>query len=287
MKQGGANVVIDHCTFSWAVDELVDTRASDQTYRHCIVSEALHSPLHPETLHSRGLFVASAAERVTVIGNLFAHNAARNPVLSSVRAVAVNNLVYNYLGSGLRVTALTDGPAEASLIGNHVITGADSNPPRYSINILSQHDTSRIYLSDTIMGEQTYATPAEHWAFITHQQSAGDPTPVAAAVQVTAPPLQAPGLQPRRSGDVYDWVLANAGARPADRDEVDARAVSDVQNRTGRIIASQADVGGWPALAENHRELTPPDDPQGDSDDDGYTNLEEWLHDQAAAVEGR
>ena len=37
----------------------------------------------------------------------------------------VNNLVYNYLGSGLRVTALTDGPAEASLIGNHVITGAE------------------------------------------------------------------------------------------------------------------------------------------------------------------
>ena len=126
MKQNGENVVIDHCSFSWSVDELVDTRADNQTYRHCIFSEALHSPLHPETLHSRGLFVASSAERVSVIGNLFAHNAARNPVFVSVRAVAVNNLVYNYKGSGIRISAADDGPVEASIIGNHIITGVNS-----------------------------------------------------------------------------------------------------------------------------------------------------------------
>lgn len=285
MKQGGDNVVIDHCSFSWSVDELVDTRASDQTYRHCLFGEALHSPLHPETLHSRGLFVASAAERVSVIGNLFAHNAARNPVFSSVAAVAVNNVVYNYLGSGLRVTARADGPAQVSMIGNHVIRGQDSNPAPYSINILCNQPSSRIYLADTIMGEASYATPDEHWAFITHQTDVSDDTPVAAEVRANEPPLEVPRLWPRPSSEVLDWVLATAGARPADRDEVDQRIVDDVQGGTGQIIASQQDVGGWPALAENHRELSLPDDPDGDSDDDGYTNLEEWLHEQAAALE--
>ena len=63
------------------------------------------------------------------------------------------------------------------------------------------------------------------------------------------------------------------------------RSGPSVQNGTGQIIASQTDVGGWPTLAENTRELTLPAAPNGDDDEDGYTNLEEWLHEQAAAVE--
>jgi amino acid transporter len=35
---------------------------------------------------------------------------------------------------------------------------------------------------------------------------------------------------------VYNSVLTNVGARPTDRDSVDKRMVSDVKNRTGRII---------------------------------------------------
>jgi hypothetical protein len=61
--------------------------------------------------------------------------------------------------------------------------------------------------------------------------------------------------------------------------------VQQVRNRTGRIIQSQDDVGGWPELQENYRELTVPANPNGDDDGDGYTNLEEWLHGFAAEVE--
>lgn len=82
-----------------------------------------------------------------------------------------------------------------------------------------------------------------------------------------------------------DWVLANAGARPADRDPVDARVVTSVRERTGAIIASQEDVGGWAELEETHRELTLPGNPNSDEDGDGYTNLEEWLHGYARAVQ--
>jgi len=60
--------------------------------------------------------------------------------------------------------------------------------------------------------------------------------------------------------------------------------VRDVGEQTGSIIASQEDVGGWPDLAANRRELTLPQNPDGDDDGDGYTNLEEWLHSYSAAV---
>jgi hypothetical protein len=68
---------------------------------------------------------------------------------------------------------------------------------------------------------------------------------------------------------------------------VDLRIVNEVQTLTGRIIDHPSDVGGWPVLAENHRPLTTPTNPNGDDDGDGYTNLEEWLHQMAAQVEGR
>jgi hypothetical protein len=44
-------------------------------------------------------------------------------------------------------------------------------------------------------------------------------------------------------------------------------------------------VGGWPELPENYRRFTIPLNPQVDSDGDGYTNIEEVLHNLAAKVE--
>lgn len=46
-------------------------------------------------------------------------------------------------------------------------------------------------------------------------------------------------------------------------------------------------MGGWPKLAENRRVLSLPDNPDGDNDGDGYTNLEQWLHAFATDVEGK
>jgi len=104
---------------------------------------------------------------------------------------------------------------------------------------------------------------------------------------VKKPSVVVPGLKIRPSADVQKWVLANAGARPADRDPVDARVVKSVREHTGTIPKSQEDVGGWPELEKNRRELTVPENPSGDDDGDGYTNLEEWLHAFAAEVEGK
>ena len=103
--------------------------------------------------------------------------------------------------------------------------------------------------------------------------------------RVTEPPVIVPGLKVKPVGEVRDWVLANAGARPADRDPADARVARSVRARTGTIIKSQTDVGDWPELAKNRRKLTIPENPNGDGD--GYTNLEEWLHRYATEVEGR
>ena len=91
-------------------------------------------------------------------------------------------------------------------------------------------------------------------------------------------------------------VLARVGAGRS-RDAVDARIIAGVRARTGRIIDSQSQVGGWPELEagspwvvgdgdgmpddwERAEGLDPADagDGPGDRDGDGWTHLEDWLN---------
>ena len=88
-----------------------------------------------------------------------------------------------------------------------------------------------------------------------------------------------------------------AGATLPKRDGVDLRIIADVRNRTGHIIDSQTQVGGWPnlesapAFIDSDNDGLPDDweikhglDPTNnldnnlDNDGDGYTNIEEWLN---------
>jgi hypothetical protein len=54
------------------------------------------------------------------------------------------------------------------------------------------------------------------------------------------------GFQAIDARKVQAKVLANAGARPWDRDAVDRRIVQDVIKGTGRVIDDEKDVGGYP-----------------------------------------
>ena len=81
------------------------------------------------------------------------------------------------------------------------------------------------------------------------------------------------------------------------RDAADRRVIEQVRNGTGKNIDSEEDVGGWPELAsvpppedtdddsmpdvwEKARGLNPKNasDAAKDRDQDGYTNVEEYIN---------
>jgi hypothetical protein len=70
-------------------------------------------------------------------------------------------------------------------------------------------------------------------------------------------PLQKPafpeGVKVLSAVDVQDSVIANAGARPWDRDKVDSRIVADTIEGRGEIIDSEEQVGGYPVQNESHQ----------------------------------
>ena len=282
MKVSGDRIVIDHCSFSWSTDENVQSSANDITFRHNIFSEGLHSEKHHKGGHSRGLLIMRpGSHRVAVVGNLFAHNMARNPTVSAGEAIVANNFI-DHVNVAIKTNCVArpgEGPVLINATHNAI---KRANHPFVA---RAKHPDSRFYFApDNIFNGKPFDSVAAIWE--KHVSMPFEPG-VAEACRAIEPPITMPDLKIKPAAEVEAWVLANAGARPADRGPVDARVINEVKNGTGAILASQEDVGGWPALAENRRELTIPGNPSGDDDGDGYTNLEEWLHGFAADVEGR
>ncbi len=305
----GSSFIFDHCSFSWSTDELINPYGpTDMTFQSCILSEALYNSTHAYTTdpnsagypgpHSMGPLIGNGTTRVTFYNTLFAHNNQRNPLIGgSVGGGSefelVNNVVYNYGAFGSNI-GFDGTPVRVNFINNLHLTGPDSSTTRYPIAII---DGITAYARGNINLKRMSSTDPE-WDAIGCSSGCGnymtEPAPV--SWQSTEPfdyPLK--GIPTMSASDVRAGVLDNAGASLA-RDAVDARVVNDVIAGTGGFVDHPNDVGGWPSLAAMS---SVPIDADGDgmaddwestmfggvetganddTDGDGYTNLEEYLH---------
>ena len=290
-----SNIVVDHCSFSWALDETASAwRLWDNlTLSNNIFSEPLNDSTHPKGAHGYGVLFGPVDGHVTFSGNLLAHIVARNPLTNATNAVIVNNVIYNWKNFAVDLQSQAGVATKNAVVGNVFVKGKDyaSHTPitlrADAANGLKSG--SKVYLEDN-----------------TAQGASGDPWSLASAVfgdltlanfKSSAPPAWPSGMtRLPAAGDVtLNTVLKSSGARPADRDSVDARVVNDVRNGTGRIIncvsangteRCKLNAGGWPSMPTNRRALTLPANPDTVTSS-GYTNLELWLHRMAAEVEGR
>jgi hypothetical protein len=297
------NVVIDHCSFAWAIDE---TAALWREWDNVsLLNNIFGEPLR-ESLHSSqgapdspgvgyGVLIGSANAGVTMVGNLLAHAVERNPLSRATRFVFVNNVVYNRANMDVDLQSESGRITSNSIVGNVFIRGGDYTRLMKPVNIRTSgthalFNGSRVYLKDNRAIESSNDT----WSVVSLEGTGGV---TRGTLEALTPPTWPSGLVARSTVNnaVHDWVLQNAGARPIDRDSVDRRIVQSVRERNGRIInCVSADgsvrcarnAGGWPSIPLRSRPLSLPDnaDRVGAS---GYTNLEVWLHAMSAGVEGR
>ena len=277
----GYNIVVDHVSLSWATDENFSTwynGAHDITLSNSIVAEGLEG-----VEQSFGVLVGDSTRNFAVIGTLMAHNDQRNPYFKgATTGIAANSVLYDWSGAPGMYYADPEGsgPTQFALVGNVGIRGPDSPNSRIFRIYESAKPGTKLFVSDNSDTRvNAGAVPADPWSLV--QNEAGS------AVIAQTAPVWPTNFTAAPNSTVYDLVLSNAGAWPGFRDAVDMRIVADVRNRTGRNIASQSEVGGWPDLGTPRRALPLPPNPNGDDDGNGYTNLEEWLHQLAAAAEGR
>jgi hypothetical protein len=194
--------------------------------------------------------------------------------------------MYDY---GEICSGLTQGVLKVNYVGNYIRPGPSSKAAT-PIHVGAPSELS-FYIRDNVF-EGHDALTADNSQFF-------DPIVIDGKRQVqTVPqPFAAPVVQTSSAQNAYLAVLATVGASAPRRDSVDARIIDDVRNRTGSIIDSQQQVGGWPELKsaappadsdddgmpdswERRYGLNPQDasDAAADKDHDGYTNLEEYLN---------
>jgi len=290
------DIVLDHMSVSWGPDENIaaDTYFKgdmNMTVWRSISAEGLDFPASVPLSASHGLLVQANSRKVYIAQSLLASNRERNPYAQSGTSLAaVNNLIYNWFANWSFFFA-NDTPSgdpggtpwAATVVGNRLVPGPntadDSDSPQgwlfYYDDTGGTPFGNQIYRRDNTV-DNTLQISIE----IEGNELSYDPN-------TASPPALAPidGIVPLASDTVEELVLANAGARPADRDEVDRRIVYQVSTRTSDgYIRSQTEVGDYPPLAVNRRGLTLPAAPHSITGS-GYTELEVWLHSFSTAVE--
>lgn len=293
-----SNVVIDHCTFTWSIDEVASAWQAwnNISLLNNIFAEPLHDSIHPEGKHGFGVLIGPVDGNATLAGNLFADMQSRNPMTAAARTVIVNNFIYNWGNTAIDLQS-RGAVTQNSVVGNVFKRGPDTAGDHAVIGLRADAATlrpgARVFLADNLASDGQLAKSSDAWSVagaIYGSLSMGN-------FKSNAPLAWPAGMTTLPTSDnvVREHVLRYAGARPADRDPVDRRIIEQTRDGTGRIIncvasngtaRCQRNGGGYPTLAENHRTLKLPEDPNKVTPS-GYTNLELWLQNMAADVEGR
>lgn len=307
---GGAqhNIVLDHMSFSWGQDENLafnwtNGQSTDATVWRCIMAEGIFQAAGGAscegggTSQGHGILIDAEAGYVAVIQSLFSTNVERNPyMLGKTNTALVNNLQYQtygpwgffYNNGSACGLPCTNYPWYSTVMGNRFIKGpnsTDGGNPTCNMFTFSQKgagtDSPPVAGNKIYRNDNTIANPDGTTVYEVNLYPY-DPS-------VGSIPAEAPlptGLAIMPSTAVEAFVLANAGARPADRDAVDLRVIANVTARSGNFVHDQnTDTPGYPNLAVVSRAFVTPPSPHT-VQLSGYTTLEETLHAMAAAVEG-
>ncbi|MDA0322150.1 MAG: right-handed parallel beta-helix repeat-containing protein [Verrucomicrobia bacterium] len=289
------NVVVDHCSFTWSVDENAsvsgqDPQPHDVTYANCIIAEGLSHATHTKGEHSRGTLIHDGVKNVSLIGNLYAHNFRRNPLSKTGTSLLMaNNLIYNPGQLGPQFSNFGRGEKaipQVSILSNVFQSGPNTPKGLSLVSVLGGPFNIHVRqsLAFDLAGNAIGMVTASE-----EDSQVGRWSPRHAhAIRVDADeplPIWVPGLKMVELDRVEAVVLSSAGMRPAARNSIDARIIGDVRARKGSIIDSQDQVGGYPTAKETKITHKLPEKPKRDDDQDGYTNLEEWLHQLARALE--
>jgi hypothetical protein len=301
----GENVIIDHCSMSWSIDECVSFYGNirNLTVQWCLMSESLYQSAHSKGHHGFGGIWGG--QNASWHHNLLAHHSSRNPRIVGKSPVGQlvdvrNNVIYNW---GYNSCYGGDGDVRVNLINNYYKPG-----PATRANVrarVANPGKGTVPNNWWIAGNLVVASPeitANNWLGV-HPAGGVAVDDFRAANSFEVAPVTTQSTEA-----AFELVLKQAGAALPRRDSLDARIVEEARTGTARfgetyegggkgIIDSPKTVGGWPEL----RSMPAPVDSDGDGmpdawesqfgfdpqnasdnsqdkDQDGYTNLEEYLN---------
>ncbi len=233
-----ANIMVDHCSVAWAIDEGIGVWGEgvrNVRIRRSIIAETLRRSIHPKITHSMGMLIGKGAQNIVVEDNAFISNQYRNPVIDAgVSAVVVNNVIYNPGTNAVHIYGKPDaGPTLVSVVGNLVLAGPDTGKFLRSFDH-GVDPGSKIYFRDNIAKGTTAFSQSERAG-----KQATDPVPF-----VDTPPIWFDWITVIPTDALVGNITADVGARPDDRDATDKRLIAEIAAHGGAI----RDMPGDPRL---------------------------------------
>jgi pectate lyase len=294
-NRNSENVIIDHCSISWATDECASFyRNRNFTMQWCIISESLNQSVHSKGEHGYGGIWGG--EGASFHHNLLAHHTSRLPRFSGSSTTPNspnelvdfrNNVIYNWAGNN----TYGGERGKYNVVNNYYKPGpATKTKNTWMLNPSSPY--GKFFVNGNIL-EGNKAASSDNWnggVKVEYPDSAK--TATAYAVE----PIRDQSAQ-----DAFESVVKYSGASLR-RDAVDKRVIDEVCKGTASfgkskngIIDSQQDVGGWPELKslpaekdtdadglpdtwEKKNKLNENDPADGSILSSGYTNLEVYLN---------
>ena len=279
------NVIIDHCSMSWSVDECSSFYENeDFTMQWCILSESLRLSVHDKGSHGYGGIWGG--KRASFHHNLLAHHDSRNPRFAAYTANRPegltdfrNNVIYNwggnsgYGGEGGDYNMVNNYYKPSPTSGNSARICAPDPDKTAGGQWEGLYGT--FYVAGNYMlnpnGTPNNAVINDNWTAI--QPNGGiNKNDIRSNVEFPSGDVTTHTAQ-----QAYELVLAGAGANFR-RDATDTRVINEVRNGLTPIrasggsntkpglIDSQKDVGGW----ETYNSAPAPVDTDGDGMPDAW-----------------
>ncbi|MSU48668.1 MAG: hypothetical protein EXS37_06160 [Opitutus sp.] len=269
------NILIDHCSTSWATDEnLTVTHAGFSTVSWSIAAEGLDyaNPNQTPPRHSEGGLWGSAAPdgRATLHHVLYAHNRLRNPRTTGGDEVPpvltlYNNVVYNW---SEYATHTGSQRVNVQWLANTYLPGPDTPSAIRAIGFGFHGDPrARVFALGNVFDGSPAAT-ADNRLAVAYAAKLKKLTSAEKSAMIAAAPFTELPPQVSSAAAALAAVLANSGATLPARDLVDARIVASVRARSGRVIEKESDLAPsdrWP----DYRTLPAP----ADTDRDGLPDF--------------
>ena len=290
------DIILDHCSFSWATDENIGIWYSSRnvTIQNSIISEPLHLfPEHEQYPYpGQGLLIGLNSTNISILRNFFAHNYERHPYMNANGQLDFrNNIIYN---AGQRVAHFQNAAGKkqtVNFVHNYIKPGYDS---RYDAEVeirrtsKSRMFNGKLFIEGNISEGRPNIVNHDNWGMVIDQEERfAYPDTIRSDIEFST--VETNTLP---ANELMEKILPSTGAFLPARDPIDDRLLYDVANETGRLISTPSDVFGWVTKEEVYREIDPqkswqttfnidlsnPDEAHADFNNNGYTNIEEFLN---------
>lgn len=279
------NIIIDHCSMSWSVDETASFYDNKNfTMQYCIISESLYHSIHGKGDHGYGGIWGG--KNASFHHNLICDHSSRNPRFNGSRYSGLpnleivdfrNNVIYNwgninsaYGNEGGNVNMVNNYYKPGPATPGSLTTSSASNKRNRILNYTSYYyaNDAAVY-PDTLFGGKFYIdgnyvdgypdVTADNWTKGVQSDGYGGSAALIAASR-QANPFPFGVITTQSATDAYTSVLKGAGAILPKRDTLDARVVNETRTGTatfggtynggpGGLVSGIIDtqsVIGWP-----------------------------------------